>query len=92
MVRILGELADEIRRSIDFYLNQSDGLEVAQLFVCGPGSSIGQLDEFFMQRLSLPTSQVDPIESMGIQVEEELIPQSLRSRLGVVLGLGIREV
>lgn len=92
MVRILGELADEIRRSIDFYLNQSDGLEVAQLFVCGPGSSIGQLDEFFMQRLSLPTSQVDPIESMGIQVEEELIPQNLRSRLGVVLGLGIREI
>jgi type IV pilus assembly protein PilM len=31
MLRIIGELADELRRSIDFYLNQGDNLEVAQL-------------------------------------------------------------
>lgn len=91
MVRVLGELADEIRRSIDFYLNQSDGLEVAQLFLAGPGSSIGQLDEFFFQRLSLPTSQVDPVESLGIDVDEETMPSSQRAGLGIALGLGMRE-
>ena len=47
MLRVIGELADELRRSIDFYLNQGDNLEVAQLLLAGPGGSIGQLDEFF---------------------------------------------
>lgn len=91
MLKILGELADEIRRSIDFYLNQSENLEVAQLLLAGPGAALGQLDEFFMQRLSLPTSGVDPVESLSLEVEEEITPVQ-RPGLGVVLGLGLREV
>lgn len=90
MLRILGELADELRRSIDFYLNQGENLEVAQLLLAGPGGSIGQLDEFFSQRLSLPASQVDPIAAMSLEVDQE-IPTVQRPGLGVVLGLGLRE-
>ncbi len=90
MLRVLGELADELRRSIDFYLNQGDNLEVAQLLLAGPGGSIGQLDEFFSQRLSLPASQVDPISAMSLEVDQD-IPMVQRSGLGVVLGLGLRE-
>jgi type IV pilus assembly protein PilM len=91
MLKILGELADEIRRSIDFYLNQSEELEVAQLLLAGPGSALGQLDEFFMQRLSMPTSAVDPVESLSVEVGDEMTPAQ-RAGLGVVLGLGLREV
>jgi type IV pilus assembly protein PilM len=90
MLRILGELADELRRSIDFYLNQGDNLEVAQLLLAGPGGAIGQLDEFFTQRLSLPCSQVDPVSALGLEVNQD-IPQTQRPGLGVVLGLGLRE-
>lgn len=90
MLRIIGELADELRRSIDFYLNQGENLEVAQLLLAGPGAAIGQIDEFFTQRLSLPCSPVDPIESLGLEVLQE-IPENQRSGLGVVLGLGLRE-
>ncbi|MBD2462742.1 type IV pilus assembly protein PilM [Oscillatoria sp. FACHB-1407] len=90
MLRILGELADELRRSIDFYLNQGDNLEVAQLLLAGPGGAIGQLDEFFSQRLSLPTSQIDPVAALSLEVEQD-IPSLQRSGLGVVLGLGLRE-
>ncbi len=90
MLRIIGELADELRRSIDFYLNQGDNLEVAQLLLAGPGGSIGQLDEFFTQRLSLPSSQVDPITALGLEVVQEVLPAQ-RPGLGVVLGLGLRE-
>jgi type IV pilus assembly protein PilM len=92
MMKVLGELADEVRRSIDFYLNQSDGLEVAQIFMVGPGSSIGQLDEFFMQRLSIPTTQIDPVDSLGLEISEEQLPPVQRPGLGVVLGLSLREV
>jgi type IV pilus assembly protein PilM len=91
MLKMLGELADEIRRSIDFYLNQSEELEVAQLLLAGPGAALGQLDEFFMQRLSMPTSAVDPVESLSVEVGDEMTPTQ-RAGLGVVLGLGLREV
>lgn len=90
MLRIIGELADELRRSIDFYLNQGENLEVAQLLLAGPGAAIGQLDEFFTQRLSLPCSQVDPVTALGLEVEQE-IPPTQRPGLSVVLGLGLRE-
>lgn len=91
MMKVLGELTDELRRSIDFYLNQSEELEVAQLLLAGPGAAIGKLDEFFMQRLSLPASQVDPVEALSLEMEQE-IPPERRSGLGVALGLGLREV
>lgn len=90
MLRVLGELADELRRSIDFYLNQGENIEVAQLLLSGPGAAIGQLDEFFSQRLSLPASRVDPVSAISLEVEEE-IPDSQRVGLGVVLGLALRE-
>lgn len=91
LLRVLGELADELRRSIDFYLNQSDNLEVAQLLLAGPGGGIGQLDEFFTQRLSLPTTQVDPVAALSLEMDED-IPSVQRPGLGTVLGLGLREV
>ncbi len=92
MVRVLGELTDELRRSIDFYVNQSENLEVAQILLAGPGGGLAQLDEFFTQRLSLPTSQVDPVSALSLQVDEEKYPPVERPGLGIVLGLGMREV
>ena len=91
MLRILGELADELRRSIDFYLNQGEEMEVAQLLLSGPGASIGQLDEFFAQRLSLPASQVDPVAALSLEVDDDL-PLEQRPGLATVIGLGLREV
>ncbi len=92
MLRVLGELTDELRRSIDFYLNQSENLEVAQILLAGPGGGLRQLDEFFTQRLSLPTIQVDPVAALSLEVDEEKITASQRPGLGIVLGLGLREV
>jgi type IV pilus assembly protein PilM len=91
MLRVLGELADELRRSIDFYLNQGEDMEVAQLLLAGPGSAIGQLDEFFAQRLSLPASPIDPIAALSLEMSEE-IELAQRPGLATVLGLGLREV
>jgi type IV pilus assembly protein PilM len=90
MLRVLGDLADELRRSIDFYLNQDENLEVAQLLIAGPGACLGQLDEFFSQRLSLPASQIDPLSNSSIEVGDA-IEDIQRPSLGVVLGLGLRE-
>ncbi|WP_017315584.1 type IV pilus assembly protein PilM [Mastigocladopsis repens] len=92
MMRVLGELTDELRRSIDFYLNQSENLEVAQIMLAGPGGGLGQLNEFFTQRLGLPTSQIDPVVALSLPMDDETYPAVERPGLGIVLGLGMREV
>lgn len=91
MMRVLGELTDELRRSIDFYLNQSENLEVAQILLAGPGGGIGQMDDFFTQRLSLPTTPVDPVAALSLEIDDERFPIVQRPGLGIVLGLGLRE-
>ncbi|MBD2436090.1 type IV pilus assembly protein PilM [Nostoc sp. FACHB-110] len=92
MMRVLGELTDELRRSIDFYLNQSENLEIAQILLAGPGGGLQQLDEFFTQRLSLPTIQIDPVGALSLEIDEQKYPGIQRSGLGIILGLGMREV
>lgn len=91
LMRVLGELTDELRRSINFYLNQSEELEVVQLLLAGPGGGLVQLDEYFTHRLSLPTMQIDPIAALSLEMNQE-IPAVQRPALGTVLGLGLREV
>ncbi len=90
MLRMLGDLSDELRRSIDFYLNQGENLDISQVFLAGAGASLGQIDEFLTQRLGLTTTLVDPIESLGIQGFND-VPPPQRPSLGVVMGLGLRE-
>jgi type IV pilus assembly protein PilM len=91
MMRILGELADELRRSIAFYLSQGENLEIAQLLLAGPGGAINQLDEYFTQRLNYPSMQVDPVAALSLELDETLLQQIRKPELGVVLGLGLRE-
>jgi type IV pilus assembly protein PilM len=91
LMRVLGELADELRRSIAFYLSQGEGIEVAQLLLAGPGSCINQLDDFFTQRLNYPTVFIDPINALSLQLDDALVEQLRTTELGIVLGLGLRE-
>lgn len=90
MLRVLAELADELRRSLDFYLSQSDNLEVAQILLAGPGGGLIQLHEFLQQRLNVPTIQIDPVTALSLEVDESITPVQ-RPGLGIVLGLGLRE-
>jgi len=91
LLKVLGELTEELSRSINFYINQSEELEIAQLLLAGPGAGIGQMDEFFTQRLNLPTMKVDPIVTLALDVNEDIAPNQ-RPGLGIVLGLGMRDV
>jgi type IV pilus assembly protein PilM len=91
LMRDLGEIADEIRRSINFYLSQSEDLEIVQVLLAGPGGGMTQLDEFFTQRLNIPTMSVDPINALSLEIERE-IESVKRPGLATVLGLGLREV
>ena len=89
LLRVLGELVDELRRSINFYLNQSGDVEVVQMFLAGPGAGLAQIDEYFTKKVSLPTMQVDPVAALSINFKEDLSAME-RAGLGTVLGLGMR--
>ncbi len=91
IMRVVGDLSDELRRSIDFYTSQSPGSDVVQLLIAGPGACIGQLNEFFSQRLGIAASAIDPLTAMGVTVDGD-IPIHDRMAMSVSLGLGLREV
>lgn len=90
ILRVLGGLADELRRSIDFYLNQGETQEVVQVFLSGPGTALGKVDQYLSQRLGINASLMDPVESLGLQ-NVDMIPEAQRSGYGIVMGLGLRE-
>ncbi|AFY68357.1 type IV pilus assembly protein PilM [Thalassoporum mexicanum PCC 7367] len=90
ILRVLGDLSDELRRSIDFHTSQTAGSDVVQLLLVGPGACIGQLNEFFSQRLGIAVTQVDPLDALAVSADDDLsVPE--RMAMVVVLGLGIRE-
>ncbi len=91
LLRVMGELIDELRRSINFYLNSSGDVEVVQLLLAGPGSGLAQIDEFFTKKLSLPAMQVDPISALSLKMNEDMSPMK-RASLGTVIGLGMRMI
>lgn len=91
IMRVVGDLSDELRRSIDFYTSQSPGSDVVQLLIAGPGACIGQLNEFFSQRLGIAASAIDPLTAMGVSVDYD-IPIYDRMAMSISLGLGLREV
>jgi type IV pilus assembly protein PilM len=89
--RVLSELTDEVRRSVDYYLNQTEGVEIVQMLLAGPGAGIGELDTFFNQRLNIPTTQIDPVDALSLESNDEIsVPQ--RPSLGTVLGLALKEM
>jgi type IV pilus assembly protein PilM len=91
IMRVIGDLSDELRRSIDFYTSQSPGSDVVQLLIAGPGACIGQLNEFFSQRLGIAAIAVDPLTAVGVTTDID-IPIQERMALSVAIGLGLREV
>ena len=91
LMKVLEELTEELSRSINFYINQSEDLEISQLLLAGPGAGINQVDEFFTQKLNLPATKIDPIAALGIEPDRDIAVEH-RPGMGTVLGLGIRAV
>ncbi len=88
--RVLADLADELRRSIDFYINQERSAPVAKVILAGAGAGLNQIDGFLAQRLSMPVDLADPIGNLTIPDAMDF-PLTLRPAMGVALGLGLRE-
>jgi type IV pilus assembly protein PilM len=51
---------------------------------------LGNLSEFFQQRLNIPTAPIDPVAALSLDVDGEKITPMQRPGLGTAIGLGLR--
>ncbi|MGQ9836732.1 MAG: type IV pilus biogenesis protein PilM [Cyanobacteriota bacterium] len=90
VTRVVSDLADEIKRSIDFFINTESSTPVIKVLLAGPGASIGQMDGFMSQSLNMAVELADPFGNITVPDSLE-VPLEERPAMGVALGLALRE-
>ncbi len=88
----LGNLTNEIRRSIQFFENQPNGRPVQRIVIGGGSSNLKNLDAYLNRELALPVEVADPLRNVplaGGEVDKRKI-ERVRNLLGVSVGLGLR--
>lgn len=89
--RVLSDLADEIQRSVDFYVSQERSAPVVKVLLAGTGAGMNQIDGFLAQRIGIPVELADPLG--GLNVPDNLdIPLNERPSMGVAVGLAMRSI
>ena len=89
----LNNLVSEIRRSVQFYENQSQGNKVSKLVIGGGTVVLDGLDEFIRNALNLPVELIDPllrIPVTGSDIDAEALRRN-KHMLSVGIGLALRK-
>ncbi|MGI8907817.1 MAG: type IV pilus assembly protein PilM [Candidatus Sumerlaeaceae bacterium] len=88
----LGNLTNEIRRSIQFFENQPNGKPVQRVAIGGGTANLRNLDQYFARELGLPAEIIDPLRNVGYGagVADRDRLERVRQMLGVSLGLALR--
>lgn len=90
----LQHLVSEIRRSVQFFENQSGGKMVQKVIIGGGTSRMKNLPTFMARELNLPTEIINPLQRVnpsGAGLNQMLLNSS-REFLGVGIGLALRGV
>ena len=93
MSNVLVDLANELRRSLDYYyVNNSRMPE--RIFLCGGTAKMPRLDEFLSRELGVPVEVADPTKNLAVKTPG-YSPQYLREispLFSVSIGLAIRDM
>jgi len=87
--RIFLNLAQEVKRSLQFFENQT-GKSVQKLVIGGGTSQTRNLPEFLGGELGIPVELMDPLRSVGMSHLDKQKVERVRSQIGVAIGLGLR--
>ena len=89
---VLGNLTNEVRRSIQFYENQPNGKPVQRLAMGGGMSMMKNLDQYLSGELGLQVEVIDPLRSITVPKKDSDRKrlEAVRPLLGVAVGLGLR--
>ncbi|MHB9053047.1 MAG: type IV pilus assembly protein PilM [Thermoleophilia bacterium] len=86
-------LADEIRRSLDYYMSQDQSVPIGRLIISGGGAMLRNLDLHFNQVFPFPVEIGNPLlritQNKSDLTDEEL--QALAPRLTIAIGLALED-
>ncbi len=90
---VLGELAVEVGRSVDFFRSRYPSETIDQVVLCGGSAQIPNLDKFFQRELGIPTRIANPFQSVR-NSSRQIDPMALEKMapiFAVALGLAARD-
>lgn len=92
MRNVLTNLVGEVRRSIQFFENQSGGATVQRLYLGGGSARMPKFPGWLSKELELPVDILDPLKgvSVGSGVDQAAL-NAVREHLGVGIGLSLRK-
>lgn len=88
-------LVTELRRSLDFFISQPDGMAVDQIVISGGQAALPGLDSYIEEKLTVPTTMmVEPPEESAVAWANEETPMSMcLGAMGLALqGIGLGRV
>ncbi|MCX7013975.1 MAG: pilus assembly protein PilM, partial [Candidatus Sumerlaeota bacterium] len=90
----LTNLVGEVRRSLQFFENQSGGKKAQKIVLGGGASRMKGLDTFLEHEMNLPVERLNPllrVSPTGSGLDPTLVNEA-REYLGVGIGLALRGV
>ncbi len=86
-------LADEIRRSLDYYMSQEQSVPIGSLIISGGGAMLRNLEAHLAQVFPFPVEMGNPLQRISQNksdlTDEEL--QALAPRLTISIGLALED-
>lgn len=91
--KVAGELADEIRRSFDYYHGQDRAVAVTELILSGRGALLRNLDSYLADRLGMPVVIGNPLHHISRNASglPDLELAAMAPCLSVAIGLALPE-
>ncbi len=89
---VLGELATELRRSLDYYRSRAQGRSVDRLILTGGSASLKNFDVFLQNELQVPVSVADPLQGLNVASKhyDPAYLQTIAPVFTVAVGLAAR--
>ena len=81
-------VVNDIRRSIDFYISQPDGMAVSRLVITGGTTNMPGTVEFLEDRLGIPVEKLNPANSTPVDVSGAITEDNASCAM-IVCGMAI---
>ena len=90
---VLGELATELRRSLDYFRSRAQGRSVDRVLLVGGSANMHNIGVFLQNELQVPVIVADPFAGMAVMSKhyDPQYLQSIASSFAVAFGLAARE-
>jgi type IV pilus assembly protein PilM len=92
--RVNETIANEMRRSLDFYNSTAGEERISKVYLSGGGAKTAQLVDAVQQRLSLPVEILDPLAKITVNEKsfDRAYLDDIAPLLAVAVGLATRRV